>query len=403
MRMTGNPAAAPELAVSIMQTKLQTYLKFNETYPGFGGSLPWFTSTSKDITPTSDWNNRVPALDNGELFWAVYGFIQALENTGSPAHAKLASRWQNWMDYTKTTAAKIFYKGNGQVCAVSSIKNQSLPVDHPDQGYACEGTGRLNDPYEGELFTFWLQFFGGLSDADVAAIWAAKKPQLVSVDYHMGNIGPITVQKGYWFSSHEQWKALEMPYYDVDIVRRVFKNAERVRTCNAVLTNVPGLFASINNITDPATGHVTGYISNTGIPSISFLSKQERDVVTPYGVYPTVLVDKAVGLAWWRNMVVAKKMQNPYGSTEGTRVDGKGVSALVTWDSKITTVTAILGGVTDLVRQKMKADGIYEEFVNSIEEAYVAVFTELKGEDVPLCLPRDDVPDTGLQDFTSCR
>lgn len=48
-----------------METKLQTYLKFNETYPGFGGFLPWFTSSTQDITPTLDWVNRVPALDNG--------------------------------------------------------------------------------------------------------------------------------------------------------------------------------------------------------------------------------------------------------------------------------------------------------------------------------------------------
>jgi hypothetical protein len=48
-----------------METKLQTYLKFNETYPGFGGFLPWFTSSTQVVTPTWDWVNRVPALDNG--------------------------------------------------------------------------------------------------------------------------------------------------------------------------------------------------------------------------------------------------------------------------------------------------------------------------------------------------
>ena len=53
-----------------------------------------------------------------------------------------------------------------------------------------------------------------------------------------------------------------------------------------------------------------------------------------------------------------------YGSTESTRVDGEGVSALVTWDSKVTTVVALLGGVTDLVRERMKADGIYKKFIN---------------------------------------
>jgi hypothetical protein len=59
-----------------------------------------------------------------------------------------------------------------------------------------------------------------------------------------------------------------------------------------------------------------------------------------------------------------------YGSTESTRVDGTGVSALLTWDSKITTVNAILGGVTDFVRQKMKADGVYTEFVDVVEVCY---------------------------------
>lgn len=95
-------------------------------------------------------------------------------------------------------------------------------------------------------------------------------------------------------------------------------------------------------------------------------------------------MDKSVGLAWWWNMVQGKKMQSkislcprqlpagseilinivdPYGSTESTRVDGKLVSALVTWDSKVTTVVSLLGGVGDLVRTKLKADGIYNDFI----------------------------------------
>lgn len=58
---------------------------------------------------------------------------------------------------------------------------------------------------------------------------------------------------------------------------------------------------------------------------------------------------------------------DPYGSTESTRVDGELVSALVTWDSKITTVVALLGGVGDLVRDKLKKDGKYNEFISITE------------------------------------
>ena len=61
--------------------------------------------------------------------------------------------------------------------------------------------------------------------------------------------------------------------------------------------------------------------------------------------------------------MLGKKMQNPYGSTESERVDGTAVSSFVSWDSKVTNVIALLGGASDLVKQKMKRDGIYRDFV----------------------------------------
>lgn len=92
--------------------------------------------------------------------------------------------------------------------------------------------------------------------------------------------------------------------------RRLYHNAERARTCNSVVTKVPGLFASVNNSTDPKTDTILGYISPAGIPSIASQKEQYHDVITPYGAWPTIMFDKSVGLAWWRNMVVAKKMQS---------------------------------------------------------------------------------------------
>lgn len=64
-----------------------------------------------------------------------------------------------------------------------------------------------------------------------------------------------------------------------------------------------------------------------------------------------------------RNMVTGKKMQNPYGSTESERVDGTAVSSFVSWDSKITTVAALLGGVSDLVKARMVKEKIYQDFI----------------------------------------
>lgn len=60
-----NLKSAPKFAASIMETKLKTYLNFNETYPGFGGYLPWFKADEQNIKPQDGWDNRVPGLDNG--------------------------------------------------------------------------------------------------------------------------------------------------------------------------------------------------------------------------------------------------------------------------------------------------------------------------------------------------
>ncbi|KAH6888458.1 hypothetical protein B0T10DRAFT_514173 [Thelonectria olida] len=398
-----NLSAAPGFAASIMELKLKTYLEFNKTYPGFGGFLPWILTDEQAVKPNDDWTNRVPGLDNGELIWAVYGAVEALNSRRQPKFTKIAKDWQNWLDYVASTAGKVFHRGGGKVCAVTEMADQTLPVNHPDQTYKCETATYLDDPYEGELLTYFLQFFGDISAKEKKKLWEYKRAKLESDEYNMGGVGPITVRKGFWFSSHETWNQLELPYYDVDIIRRLFKNAERVRTCNSVVTKVPGMYASINNSTDPETDTIIGYISPAGIPSVASQKEQELDVITPYSVFPTVLFDRAVGLAWWRNMVVGKKMQNPYGSTESTRVDGELVSALLTWDSKVTTVVALLGGVTDLVRQKMKADGIYNDFVHIAKREYSLVFDELKGEDVALCLPKASVPDAGLKDFTYCK
>ena len=60
-----SPKDAPAFAASIMETKLKTYLQFNETYPGFGGFLPWIITDTEEVAPNTGWDNRVPGLDNG--------------------------------------------------------------------------------------------------------------------------------------------------------------------------------------------------------------------------------------------------------------------------------------------------------------------------------------------------
>ena len=48
--------------------KITAYEKWNSTYPGFGGYLPWYNVNDDDgMALLPNWNNAVPGLDNGEM------------------------------------------------------------------------------------------------------------------------------------------------------------------------------------------------------------------------------------------------------------------------------------------------------------------------------------------------
>ena len=67
-----------EEALAMLTLKIGTYEAFDQKYPGYGGFLPWMSVNQGVVGPSWDWTNRVPSLDNGQLFWAVYGLVQIL-------------------------------------------------------------------------------------------------------------------------------------------------------------------------------------------------------------------------------------------------------------------------------------------------------------------------------------
>jgi hypothetical protein len=58
------------------------------------------------------------------------------------------------------------------------------------------------------------------------------------------------------------------------------------------------------------------------------------------------LVAPDVAATWYHNMLIAPAGQTAYGSVEGLNITGDSVSPLLTWDTKMTTVLAMLGGLT---------------------------------------------------------
>lgn len=393
-------------ALDLLEQKVSAMETFDKTFPGFGGFLPWIAFDGEGgIMPTWDWQNRVPSLDNGELFWAAFAVSHLLNRTEyQVAKPGLGARWTRvWMNMV-TNAKAVFYDGNGNFRTVTSIRNQSWPV--ANNTYTGQAS-YLNDPYEGELFTDFVYLFcDDLNATEKELVWINKREMLQSVDLPVmtasGNKVNITVQRGFWFSAHEQWKYLMLPYNHSLTNWRVFLNGERARTWYATSVSAPGLWASVNGPV-PTNTAAFPYYSDCGIASIAFQPVTHDDVITPYGSFPLILASPAHGVEWLHRMMTYKKGQNCYGTTESINITGTSIAPLTTWDSKITTLAATVGGIADLNAIFLQERGLLKPLIEKIEFEWSRVFSlPLSGENLDFLRPGSAVVPDILPDFTTC-
>jgi len=386
---------------------MKSYELFNSQYPGFAGFLPWFDVTDSGCTPNEGWTNQVPGLDNGEWVWALRAVAHELQMTNEPL---LAQKYLDYWNMLADNAMMVFYAGYGRVSAVTLIHNSTAPPT-PENYYRNEPCGKgcwLDDPYEGEMMTFFLDLYGNWSgiESQREDLWKLKRPKLQLVEYqlfppYVEEAQNITVQRGWWFSSHEQWKYLELPYFDSDINKRVFLNGERARTWNSAAHQYPGMFASVTNVIAPPNENPQ-YLSAAGIPSIAFQPVDTFSTITPYSTFPLFLTgNHSVALVWYQLMLQGPSMQGLFGSTESCNTTGTAISPVLTWDSKITTLCAMLGGISDITREILQLDGKYEEFVWRVDYEWSRVFTSLHGESMGFAVPDSSIPST-LGDFSTC-
>lgn len=100
-------------------------------------------------------------------------------------------------------------------------------------------------------------------------IWEGKRAKLQAVNYTTKANVTITVERGFWFSAHEQWKNLFLPYQLSSTYRRVFRNNERARTWNSRDKGVPGLYAAVTG-TAYSNKDSLKYYADCGLPEVSF-------------------------------------------------------------------------------------------------------------------------------------
>ena len=89
------------------------------------------------------------------------------------------------------------------------------------------------------------------------------------MNYTIKSLGKeVTVERGFWWSSHEQWKRLFLPYHLSPTYNEIALNGEKVRVWNSNENKINGLYGATtgtaNSNSDPLN-----YYADCGIPSIS--------------------------------------------------------------------------------------------------------------------------------------
>ena len=167
----------------MLNKKINSYESFNSKYPGYGGFLPWITVDGANVEPTYDWKNRVPSLDNGELFWAMYGLVEILE-TKYPDQKVLIKKWNDAINRMATNSVKIFYEVGGLIRTVAAMTDMTRSVDqnkYTREQATCDFDNPcyLDDPYEGEMFAVMMTLFAPIKDStEILKIWTNKRAKL---------------------------------------------------------------------------------------------------------------------------------------------------------------------------------------------------------------------------------
>jgi hypothetical protein len=404
-------------ALDAAAKKLASYTAFNATAPGYGCMLPWFLVPS--MQPCADWATppRTPALDNGELAFALLALAQAL---GAAGHAALADGYMAWFSCMARSAPLLFLQPDGSVAAVAVLANASLPPGA--QRYAPDGGARLADPFEGETMTVLLDLFAPLSAAQREAMWAKKRANLVATAYAARSAGAnITAQAGWWFSAHENWKAALLPYLSVPTAARVLASTERARTHHAADHGWPALLASATDLGNPPPG----YVSAAGVRALALDAGAafRTDLAPPYGAWMVLLHNQSAGACWLRSVLAAPRAQGPLGATEAVAFNGSAISPLATWDTTMTVVLAAAGGVGGLVAEALgglragappparwaraargaaAGESALARFLARLEGEYAAKFPQVEGEGAGFALPTAAIPQGALAPWPAC-
>jgi len=382
-------ALAEAEALRRLENIIGEYERWRQMCPGCGGFMNWIWVGDEGwIEQPGNKVKAVPGLDNGQMVWSLIAAAQVLKEKG---HMDLAARFQQHIDEMAEAVSTLFIGPSQKRSAARvNIKEKTEAVG---AGLIAQ-KGMLRDPFEGELMIMFQDLLGhGVTDKAKEKLWKKVRRGVLRKEYtgpreRSDCVSPaITVESGWRFSAHEEWKYLVLPYLDNDVARRVFENGERARAWDAHCRELPGFMAACYRPPHTAGGEPV-YMDTLGVEPISYgYTEPTRSdlVVTPYGSFPLILVNRGQGLAWHQSLLTRPRMQSQYGSMDASDAFPPAgtpprVASIMTWDTKVTTDLAMSGGTVDILRRFLEQNNLLERF-NAIVSDQMSIFGDLSGEE----------------------
>jgi hypothetical protein len=294
-----------------LQKKISVYEDFNRLYPGFGSFLPeGLVVTDSEISMSED-SNFMSMEDNGAFVWGLVAVAEVLRNNryDQTTDFDLSEKYSAYVEMLAKNAIYMF---------CDNCSDDKLPVffdylqvsniyAHPaPNNYSPLEDDFLDKPWHGEDAFFFLYFYAnwsGISPEKKKLLWEGKQQWMRSREFESES-GNITVLEAEQNLIDETTQFFFLPYFHIDIVRRISLNSERARVHYATMNKMPGLSTS-----PLLPSHDTSIESNVISPlraKLMFLHNASR----PYGI------------SWVATMLQGPQMQTNVGYMQYISVTG---------------------------------------------------------------------------------
>ncbi len=222
--------------INQLSRKIDVYERLHALFPGYAGFLASFNTGTMSFT-----YNQINVDENSLIIWPMIAVYQQLR----VFNQVLAVRYKNFVDRISDNVATVFYNNDANgLWRHAKVLNASIA--QPTRANFEQG-GEMWYQTRDDLCIMFSYLYGNWSlfddDSARAKLWEQTYVHVVAIDYSIGDDTLEVERGGPRFASAERIKYLMLPYHDVPIDERLFRNGESARTHYSSVNGIAGLMS----------------------------------------------------------------------------------------------------------------------------------------------------------------